>query len=394
MLLDLGRPLDAGPGARVPLPPVDGLDGRSDSLLGILLSHPHCDHWGLVPEVPQAAPIYMGAAASQILREAAFFGAGPFEVRPAGFLSDRTPFDLGPFRITPYAVDHSAFDAYALLVEADGQRLFYTGDFRGHGRKAALFARLLREPPDSVDTLLMEGTRVLKAGQDLGALATEVDVERDLQAFLEEQPGPVLVAMSAQNIDRLVSVFRACRSTDRTLVVDLYAAAVARATGRATIPQPGFAGYRVWVPQRQRVLVKEAEEFERVRLGGARIFPEELTLIRDRSVFLFRPGLAAELARAGVVEHARLVWSLWPGYLRPPHDARIRPFLDQHCIAPVVLHCSGHATVADLRRLVGALRPRRVVPIHTLGRDRYPDLFADVTQVDLHDDGDWWEVRR
>ena len=46
-----------------------------------------------------------------------------------------TCIEIGPFRITPQLVDHSAFDAYALLVEADGKRVYYSGDFRAHGRK-------------------------------------------------------------------------------------------------------------------------------------------------------------------------------------------------------------------------------------------------------------------
>ena len=29
--------------------------------------------------------------------------------------------------MTPYRVDHSAFDAYAVHVEGNGRRLFYTG---------------------------------------------------------------------------------------------------------------------------------------------------------------------------------------------------------------------------------------------------------------------------
>ena len=29
---------------------------------------------------------------------------------------------IGPFRITPYLMDHSAYDAHALLVEADQRR--------------------------------------------------------------------------------------------------------------------------------------------------------------------------------------------------------------------------------------------------------------------------------
>ena len=65
--------------------------------------------------------------------------------------------NLGPFTITPYLVDHSAFDAYSLLVEAAGRRLFYSGDFRAHGRKARLFEQLVADPP-AADVMLMEGT--------------------------------------------------------------------------------------------------------------------------------------------------------------------------------------------------------------------------------------------
>ena len=70
------------------------------------------------------------------------------------------PLQLGRFTVTPYLVDHSAFDAYALLVEADRRRLFYSGDLRSHGRKQRTMERLFRSPPTDVDVLLMEGTTV------------------------------------------------------------------------------------------------------------------------------------------------------------------------------------------------------------------------------------------
>jgi diguanylate cyclase (GGDEF)-like protein len=38
--------------------------------------------------------------------------------------------------------------------------------------------------------------------------------------------GLVLVHTSAQNVDRIVSIFRAARRTGRRLVIDLYAAAI------------------------------------------------------------------------------------------------------------------------------------------------------------------------
>lgn len=63
-----------------------------------------------------------------------------------------------PFIITPYLVDHSAYDAFAIQIEADGKKLFYSGDFRGHGRKRKLLDNLVTHPPEKIDTLLMEGT--------------------------------------------------------------------------------------------------------------------------------------------------------------------------------------------------------------------------------------------
>jgi ribonuclease J len=133
IVLDLGRPLNAAWDDDVALPDVDGLTGGDPHLLGVLLSHPHLDHHGLARQLTDDVPVYMGADAARILEAAAFFS--PISVSPtvARTFRDREAFDLGPFTITPYLVDHSAYDAYSLLIEAGGRRLFYSGDFRGHG---------------------------------------------------------------------------------------------------------------------------------------------------------------------------------------------------------------------------------------------------------------------
>ena len=146
LVLDVGRPLNAPRDASVPLPDVAGFGGGDPSLAGVVISHAHQDHWGLVDQVAAGVPIYLGEATRRILAEAEFWSSG-IDVDAAGFLDHRTPLDIGPFRVTPFLNDHSAFDAYSLLVEAEGKRLFYTGDIRGHGRKAAIFEELLRKPP-------------------------------------------------------------------------------------------------------------------------------------------------------------------------------------------------------------------------------------------------------
>ncbi|HOX44523.1 MAG TPA: MBL fold metallo-hydrolase [Myxococcota bacterium] len=357
-------------------------------LLGVIISHPHQDHWGLVTQVSPRVPIFMGEAAHRILREALFFSSAGADIKPAGFLRDRTSFHLGPFTITPYLMDHSAFDAYALLVEADGGHLFYTGDLRGHGRKAALFERLLREPPSPIDTLLMEGTLVGAEMDDPRGLATEADVEHECIALFKETQGLALAAYSSQNIDRLVTLYRATIQADRDFVMDLYTATVAVATGHPTIPRPGWERVRVFVPFRQRLQVKESGDFSRVdSIKVSRIFPEELASTPAKFVLTFRASMSRDLERAKCLLGARLIWSLWRGYLEA--DNRTRAFCQDHGITIHHVHSSGHAFVHDLQRLADALKPRVVVPIHTTGAKGFEQLFEWVA---LRPDRTWWEV--
>ena len=49
VLLDLGLPLNSPNVASAALPKVPGLQEPGASLLAIVLSHGHRDHWGLVP---------------------------------------------------------------------------------------------------------------------------------------------------------------------------------------------------------------------------------------------------------------------------------------------------------------------------------------------------------
>ena len=62
---------------------------------------------------------------------------------------------IGDITVTPFRCDHSAYDAYMYLAEADGEKVLYTGDFRSHGRQD--FEKLLQALP-KVDTLITEGT--------------------------------------------------------------------------------------------------------------------------------------------------------------------------------------------------------------------------------------------
>src|SRR4051794_7359507 len=158
ILLDVGLPLDADGVSEELLPDVSGLQTDDPTLRAIVISHGHGDHWGLLPLCKPKVPLAMGAATARIMSAAAPFVPNSFVPEVTFELTDRKALQIGPFAITPYLVDHSAYDAYALLIEAGDKRLFYSGDIRSHGRKGALFERLINNPPGEVDTMLMEGS--------------------------------------------------------------------------------------------------------------------------------------------------------------------------------------------------------------------------------------------
>ena len=76
ILLDAGRPLDASEDEACSLVP------RTLDLVrpvaGVLLSHPHQDHYGLLDELPASWPVYCGKAAESLIR----LTSGIFEKAP------------------------------------------------------------------------------------------------------------------------------------------------------------------------------------------------------------------------------------------------------------------------------------------------------------------------
>ena len=392
IVLDVGLPLDAPDDKSVHeslLPSVQGFREPDESLMGVVISHPHLDHYGLARHIRPEVPVYIGQHAHSILKTASVYVPNGQAFANPRFIAHRTPLEIGPFRVTPYLVDHSAFDSYALLVEADGKRVFYSGDFRGHGRKKALFESMIERPPKDIDVLLMEGTTIGRMGSD-EEFATEAELEKEFIQIFRETKGIHFVWTSSQNIDRMVTIFRAAKRTSRVLVIDLYTAVVLEATGRNSIPQSDWEGVKLYIPQNQRLLIKEKRLFDDLgRHKVNRIYPENLPGLHRRVVMLFRPPVMRDRGVASVLEAAKLTYSMWEGYLKQESSIRVIKWLERHGIPWQTIHTSGHASVADLKRFAESLAPHRLVPIHSFKTERFAEFFDKVA---LQDDGAWWEV--
>ena len=100
IIVDLGLPLDAVVVNPALVPQISGLREHDPSLLAIVLSHGHRDHWGLIPKVRPDIPIVMGRATESIMRAAADFVPDAFMPKAWKYLESGKPLQIGQFVIT------------------------------------------------------------------------------------------------------------------------------------------------------------------------------------------------------------------------------------------------------------------------------------------------------
>ncbi len=398
LILDLGLPLvdedgepfEFAPGDRTAaqlvadgvLPDVEGLYAHDrPGVAGVVISHGHMDHYGLAGYLHPEVPVHASEGTCALIRVTeGFLGRGPalhrlrvLAKRP-GEKNRYESTQIGPFRVQPFAVDHSAPDATALAVSAGGKTVLYSGDLRCGGRTSFRFGNLLREAPQGVDALLLEGT-TLGSGRE--PPSTELDVERRMTALLGSADDLALVFCSSQNLDRLVSAYKAARRNRRALVIDLYTAYLLRQLAPLSdaVPQFDWPGLRVlyaWRHAQRLADMGQREFLYEVARAGARVKAEEIARSPQRFFVLARAGRGLQRVCSWARDPWRIVaiWSMWEGYLR--RDPSVERTFDGLGARFRVVHTSGHASADQLRQLVSSLSPRRVVPVHTFS----PGAFA------------------
>ncbi len=361
------------------LPNIKGLYDNSDSLIdGVIISHPHQDHYGLANFINDDVQYYLGEAAHKIIELNNLFTPQEIHLKNTNYFEKETTFKIGNISITPYWADHSAFDAYSFLVEADGKSLFYSGDFRAHGRKAKAFYWFTHNAPQNVDYLLLEGTTI---SRDNKPFKTEPEIENELIEVFKQQGKINLIYTSGQNIDRLTSIYRACKRTGKIFVVDVYVAKVLKELSKyAGIPYPSenFENLKVMFPFfTSRRLKNEGNEKILYEFKKFKITKEEISNQSEKIVMIVRPSMQKDLERINRIEGGNLIYSMWEGYLQKSATMKFVDYLTNRKFTLHKIHTSGHADTKTLKKMVEAIKPKNIVPIHTFEGDKYKDIFNE-----------------
>ena len=161
---------------------IEGLTKGDLSKSALLITHYHGDHIGRFMEIPDDVDLYMGEVTYKVMlniRRALKDKTAVAKLKDRkdkGSIHFVEPDVSNPINddivVTGYSVDHSAFDAFMYLIEADGTNILHTGDFRDHGHRGHKIKNgndknvlltvikhyILKDGKRKVDVLITEGT--------------------------------------------------------------------------------------------------------------------------------------------------------------------------------------------------------------------------------------------
>jgi ribonuclease J len=237
--------------------------------------------------------------------------------------------------------------------------------------------------------LFLEGT-MLHRNNDL--FPDETAVENTIFQTVQQQKNISFLLSSSQNIDRIVSAYLACKHAGKLLVIDIYPAWVLEQLRQITrnTPAMDWAEIKVFATHSQDERLKANPDYFgdfRKRLYGHRVKREELHATPESFLYFGKMSsfrLIDEFKNAAAP--VNVIYSQWLGYLDGTHadyfgSDRISACRSDPAVNFVYAHTSGHAPVEELQKLATALKPRKLVPIHTEHGEDFSHIFANVVRL-------------
>lgn len=352
-------------------------DWEKTSIDAVFITHYHGDHMGRIAEIPGHIPIYMGSVARQVMiniyKRLSKHNAEHLKVleilqgdRIKEVEENKEIKNIPGMVVTPYSVDHSAYDAYMYLVEADGKAALHTGDFRGHGYRGNKMPDVIKyyvhKNGRQVDYLIIEGTMMGDRAKDQPKTEDELLAEAT-KRFSENKYA--FLVISSTNLDSLSSFHRAARRFGmRTYCYSDYLCEQLQLFSETAGKRSAKYLFKDYYPVmfgkifRKRTWKRTMSQEDIMRQFGF------LCIIKPTKKY-------AKWIERFADKNPLVIYSLWNGYLNKNHKAYNKEWAEffkpyQQSGQFVDLHTSGHADPKMIATIIEAVDPQeKIYPMHT-----------------------------
>ena len=316
---------------------------------GIVISHYHMDHLGQLISVLPEIPLYMGELSKEIALIGAEYQNRCLYLRLLGANTFRggDAFSIGEIRIRPLVIDHSAVDSYMFVIEAEGKRILYTGDFRMHGLRHHVLQKLVNTYIGEIDVLITEGTLLSRDADDC---TSEVAVLEDISSYIQDRKY-VFVMCSSTNIDRIMGIWQNM-PTDKVLICDAYQKRILDTMINNVYYESSL--YR----RHDSPLVLNKGSYPKYYMDHGFV-----SLVRGTEKFISQ---IKEFPKDDV----RIIYSMWTGYIE--ENLAVKALLETY--PTYICHSSGHVTKDDLIKFIELVNPDAIIPVHTDNPERLEEL--------------------
>ena len=373
IFIDIGENL---PSLEEPKPEIQvpGLFSEPRECDAIFITHYHGDHVGMLNRVLDGIPVYMGDISFKVFeyltnRVDKAFGNKAKDI--AKFKDIQTfvagdKISINDIIVTPYRVDHSAYDAYMFLIECDGKKILHTGDFRTHGWIGKGVNLVAKKLIRKVDIIITEGTMVSRMTEDtvIEDIMTEKDLYEKFKDFLKTNN--IFVMCSSTNIDTIAGLYMATQELGKLFVSDGYQRAVLDIVTKDPNPKKHemYNFHKVkkyWVDKKG---IPRQDTIDKMKAMGF------CCLVRANDYDMF-PNLIKSFP------DAKVIYSVWDGYLhkdKPYRNESYIKMVDQFNALTDNWHTSGHATFKAIQELCTILGPTYIIPIHTEKPKKFKEI--------------------
>ena len=328
---------------------IDGITKAVSDCDGIVISHYHMDHLGQLTAALPEIPLYMGMLSKEVAMISAEYQDKDLYLRLLGanIFRGGEAFTIGDIRIRPLVIDHSAVDSYMFVIEAEGKRVLYTGDFRMHGLRSHIVEKLVKTYIGEVDVLITEGTSL---SRDADNYISEAAVLDDISSYIQDGKY-VFIMCSSTNIDRIMGIWQNM-PTDKVLICDAYQKRILD-----TVINNVY--YKSSLYRRQdRPLVLDIGKYPKYYMDNGFV-----SLARATENYISH---IQEFPKDDV----RIIYSMWTGYIE--ENLALKTLLETY--PTYICHASGHVSKDDLNKFIELVNPDAIIPVHTDNPERLEKL--------------------